>query len=350
MGKLGLPVIEITFSETASTLTQRGERGVVGLILQSGVTADPFDAMKEGYPKNITNENKMCIELAKVGYVNPPKKVLVYLNTADNYEGAKKYFETHQVDYLAIPQIPDGLLAEFANWAKGLRAKNKKTKLVMPNYAGDSVAIINVAAGSYTFSGYDAVDEKIACARVAGLIAGTPITMACTYAPLYDMTDCTRYDNEELGEMIGDGKFVFMHDGEKVKIARGVNSLTTTTADMGDSFKKIKVVEAMDMIQEDLTTLGQDTFIGKYSGKYDNKILLIRAISAYFESIPGVVEKFEIGIDIEANKRYLIAKGIDVDAMSDDEIKRANTGDKVYLYAKITILDAIEEIYLPIEM
>jgi hypothetical protein len=36
--------------------------------------------------------------------------------------------------------------------------------------------------------------------------------------------------------------------------------------------------------------------------------------------------------------------------MSDDEIKVANTGSFVYLTAKLSILDAIEDIVLPISI
>ena len=55
-----------------------------------------------------------------------------------------------------------------------------------------------------------------------------------------------------------------------------------------------------------------------------------------------------VEIDVVANKTYLQESGIDTSDMSDDDLKRAATGDKVFLKAKITILDAIEEITLPI--
>jgi hypothetical protein len=63
-----------------------------------------------------------------------------------------------------------------------------------------------------------------------------------------------------------------------------------------------------------------------------------------------VLQSYELEIDIEANRKYLKDKGEDVDSMSDDEIKMANTGSNVYLTAKISILDAIEDIVLPISI
>lgn len=48
------------------------------------------------------------------------------------------------------------------------------------------------------------------CARVAGIICGTPLTMSCTYAPLAEMTDCDRMSASDLDEAVDAGKFVFM--------------------------------------------------------------------------------------------------------------------------------------------
>ena len=56
----------------------------------------------------------------------------------------------------------------------------------------------------------------------------------------------------------------------------------------------------------------------------------------------------ECEIDIEAQRLYLIGKGVDVETMSDDEIKTANTGDQVFLKINAKILDAIEDIAIEI--
>ena len=63
-----------------------------------------------------------------------------------------------------------------------------------------------------------------------------------------------------------------------------------------------------------------------------------------------VISKYEIGIDIAANRKYLKGRGVDVESMSDDDIKTADTGAAVYLTCKLSILDAIEDIVLPISI
>ena len=74
------------------------------------------------------------------------------------------------------------------------------------------------------------------------------------------------------------------------------------------------------------------------------------AIGNYFEKLQkqGVLNSWTLEINVEANRAYLKEKGSNVDKMTEDEIKKANTGKNVFLKAKLSILDAIEDIDLPI--
>ena len=51
-----------------------------------------------------------------------------------------------------------------------------------------------------------------------------------------------------------------------------------------------------------------------------------------------------VDIDMDAQKTYLQSIGTDTSSMTEQEIRSANTGDKVFLAASIKILDAIEDI------
>ena len=106
----------------------------------------------------------------------------------------------------------------------------------------------------------------------------------------------------------------------------------------------------MDMIANDIRMTAEDNYLGKYANSYDNKCLLLSAIGNYFDQLvqDSVLANYTIEIDIDANRSYLKGKGKNVEAMSDDEIKVANTGSSVFLKATLSILDAIEDIVLPI--
>ena len=72
------------------------------------------------------------------------------------------------------------------------------------------------------------------------------------------------------------------------------------------------------------------------------------AIHGYFDGLinDGLVEKntVEVDIDMEEQKKYLKSKGVNIAAMSDNEIREAHTGDQVFIAVKCKILDAIESI------
>ena len=357
---MGLPNIDITFKEKGITAIERGERGTVVLILQDEVI-EPVEILSPvDIPEGLNEFNKDQIEKALMGYVTPPRKVIVLTvatpleEAGADYTEVQNYLETIRWDYVAIPEIRDEDTSSFATWIKALRdTKDKKVKAVLPNQAADHEGIINFTADEIETSEQIYTTAEY-CARVAGLIAGTPLTISCTFAPLPEVLDCKKFTKEELDGKIDAGEFVLYNDGEKVKVGRGVNSLVTTTQDKLSSFKKIKIVEAMDLVFDDITKTAEDSYLGKYSNSYDNKCLLIMAILGYLEGleVDGILARgsVNIGIDIDKQINYLKSKGIDIETMKEIDIKKADTQDKVFLKGSIKILDAIEEIFLPISI
>ncbi len=353
---MGMPGINISFSEVAATAIRRGERGVIGMILKGTVPSkNPVEVYSvKDIPSTFSNANKEQLQLALAGYVNAPRKIVAYCigASAEDYTEALDWFEVNKFDYLVIPTVEtDGKTKEIASWIKSLRGEGKRVKAVLPNSPSDSEGIINYTTEAVTADGVTYTAEQY-CSRIAGIIAGTPLTIACTYAPLSELSDCTRLKKDDMDKAVDAGEFIVFFDGVKVKVARGVNSLVTTTDTKGAQFKKIKIVEAMDMIHDDIKTTAEDSYLGKYANSYDNKCLLISAINGYFSKLiaDGILSSAEVGIDVNANRIYLESKGEDVKSLNDDEIKTHDTGDQVFLYAKVKILDAIEEITLPISI
>ena len=237
-----------------------------------------------------------------------------------------------------------------ATWIKNQRDNNHAIyKAVLPDTAADHECIINM-----TTDDCDLGDEKHTklnaaqmCSRIAGLIAGTPMKISCTYAPLPELADCARLTREAGDTAIAAGKFILIHDGQKAKVGRGINSFVTTIDGKGTAFQKIKIVECMHMMEQDIRQTAEDNYIGKYPNSYDNKCLLMTAIDGYLEQIYNddlIAEGWTVEINLEKTRAYLKSIGVDVSAMTDDEIRRADTGDKVFIKISVTILDAIEEI------
>jgi hypothetical protein len=352
---LKLPNINIAFSTKAASSVARSEKGVVALILRdANANGGHILTSATQIPTTLGVENKDYISRAFIGYVNPPRKVIVFVLPADaaDLTNALTYLETQTFDYLAgPPDISATECSAVVNWIKSQRIAGFTPKAVLPNTAADSEAIINFTTSGITDGNSNYSAAKY-CSRIAGIIAGTPMTISCTYAMLSEVSDVDRLTKEELDEAIDNGKFIIFYDGEKVKVGRGINSLQTTTQEKGEAFKKIKTVETVDMIRRDIKETVEDSYIGKYANSYDNKCLLISAINGYFNSLEdeGILERGTsvVEIDIEAQETFLQSTGKDTSAMKEQEIKTASTADKVFLRAKITILDAIEDIDLNI--
>jgi len=383
---MGAPSMDIQFIERAITAVTRGERGIVLLWVKDSLPAAAVNPatiiLSSDIPSGLSDTTVEQIKLAMIGYTNAPKKVLVYgmgisedaetVAVDAGYKKAMEVSETVKFDYLAIPTVEtDGKTQEVASWVKSMRDnKRKKIKAVLPKIEADHEGIINfttdrnvktetVTEKNGTKTAVDIVyTAEQYCARIAGLIAGTPLTFACTYAPLTELSDCTRLT--DIDTPVDNGEFIVFYDGEKVKVVRGVNSFVTTADGKGDSFKKIKIVEAMDMINDDIIKTAQDSYLGKYANSYSNKCLLISAISGYFAQLKrdGIISSYSVSLDAEAIRTYLKSKGLkatledgtikEVDECSDEEIITADTGSFVFLTGKLKILDAIEDIKMPI--
>lgn len=113
----------------------------------------------------------------------------------------------------------------------------------------------------------------------------------------------------------------------------------------------------MDLIADDITRTAQDTYLGKFPNSYDNKCVLITAIKNYLKqlSMDEIIDsEYEITFDVDALKIYHINRGKyseeQLAAMDDTAIAKLDTGSKVFLKGNVTILDAMEDIDLPIEI
>lgn len=380
MSDILAPEINISFIEKAKTATTRGSRGIVLLGVKDTFVipmTNPITVTSSGdIPSGISDVTKEQIKLALIGYQTTPVKVLVYgmgtddaeTNVDEAYTAALKAWETIKFDYLAIPSVQtDEKTKDVAEWVKAMREKKKRVKAVLPHTAADHEGIINYTIDKNVYAEnvtqQDGSVERITteynceqyCGRIAGLIAGTPLQISATYAPMMELDDCTRL--EDINEPVKKGEFIIFYDGEKVKTVRAVNSFVTPVPGKRDGYKKIKIVDAMDLIADDITKTAQDSYQGKYANTYDNKCVLITGIKEYFKQLSKdsvIEEDYEVTFDMDALKAYHAERGKytkeQLAEMDDEKIAKLDTGSRVFLKGNVTILDAMEDIELPIEI
>ncbi len=359
---MGLPDIVIEFSRKAAVAIQSGTLGVVGIILKDAknngaMVLRGIDEIPDG-ESAFSEANTAYITRAFTG---TPSKVIIYTlpEEAENYNEAFKFFATQKVNYLVgAPDINTTEAEAMATWIKGVRTSSiRRPVAVLPNTEGDTRAVINFSVVNYSetdkiMAGEESFTEAEYCSRIAGLLAGIDLRISATYKPLNELTQIPSAEDEEVDAAVDEGKLTLYNDGERIVIARGVNSLVTPTEVETEDLKKIKISAIQDLIESDIYSTLNRSYIGNYSNSYDNKCLLITAIKAYLRGLEATeggkgylrADSSTVEINVSKQKQYLESIGVDTSDMDDQAIKEANTGSHVFLKGTISILDAIEDI------
>lgn len=351
---MGLPEILIEFKTKGTTVVQRSARGIVALALKDDKgTFDTkiYNSIDELDESHWSPENLDYIE--KTFWGTPNKVIVERLPLeATDYNTALARLKNKKWNWLSIPGI-EADSTSTAAWVKQMRDVNHKTfKAVLPNEDADHEGIVNFATDDLETESktYNTAEYT---SRIAGILAGMPFTRSATYFGLNELKNIK--EHEDPDKEIDNGKLVLINDGELVKIGRGVTSLTSTTATKGKEFQKIKIVDAVDMVRDDIRDTFEKHYAGKVNNIYDNKILFLAAVNAYFDILetedvldPSFDNKAEI--DVRAQKAYLKSKGIDTDKMTERQIKEANTESKVFAKANVKFIDSMEDLKFTVFM
>ena len=350
------PKININFRDAAATVDRRSGQGIVAVILFDETASvqgmNVLTAASE-IPAAMSDSNKAYLETIFVGNVTRPSKVYAYVldDGETAYTDALAELSKYNFDWIVgDPAATNTLATSLATWVRTQRdTYGRVYKAVVPNTAADDYAVVNFTATNIQV-GEDTFTTAEYCGRIAGILAGTPLSESTTYAILPEITDVDRLSIEDADDAEEAGELVILFDGMKAKLGRGVTSMTTVGTNSAQ-LKKIKILQVRDLIDYDLKVLCEDNYIGKVANDYDGKNLLISSILDYFKGLENA-DILQPGsrceIDVAAQRAYLVAKGVDVSKMTEQEIKEADTDEKVFLNAFVGILDAIEDITLNI--
>lgn len=359
MGKssaeLGRPSVNIAFKAKAQTMMKRGERGIVALLLEDEVEGKGIYEIKNitDIPKELSEENQGYIFEAYKGNDTIPSKIYAVTYSGDLDEGLKK-LGTLDFQYGAIPGISEEDAEFVALWTKEeIDKKDRTIVMVLPDTSADHEGIINLTTTDILMKNGDTPTTSEFTARIAGFIAGTPLSKSTTFSVLDDVESVEFIDKDEEDKRIRAGEFILINENNKVKVARGVNSLVTISENKNKQWKKILIVEKMNMWKDDVKSTISDYYIGKFSNHYDNKILAITDIRLYNKALAkeGILDNSlphynDVQVDIEAQRDYLESIQKLEEGMTEEEIKKSNTGDKVFIGTNLVFTDAMEEFFI----
>lgn len=358
---MGLPEIRISFQRKASNAIQRSSRGMVAILLDDETKEQlltPYRREREVKKDDWTEKSLKLLKLVFKG--GPQKVVAVRMVQADgNADLGATLSEILQlnIDYLVYPDFQDADKAAVKEFLQRASESGKKAKAVLPQCEADDEHVVNFSTGSVTAVWDDSEEPVIYtaaeyCCRIAGVLAGLPLTRSCTYYKLDEVVDCALSNDADAD--VDAGKLVIVFDGEKYKLGRGVTSLTTTSPEKPEDLKKIKIVEGMDIITHDIYSTFEDEYVGKVVNSYDNKQIFVGAVNDYFRTLENSVLDAEsdnhVSVDAEGNREYLEKHGIDTTDMTEQELKEANTGSYLFLAGSCKFLDAMEDLTLQMYM
>lgn len=256
-------------------------------------------------------------------------------------------------NYIAHPTGDSTNQQTLATWVISQRNnRHKVCKAVVANYAADDYGVVNFTTGGIkiknpdgTYTTYTAAQYT---ARIAGILAGLSLDRSATYYTLTEIDSVDDYD--DIDSHINGGELCLFDekDGGGVKISRGINSLTSFTANVGEDFRFIKIIEALDLIRDDISTTFKENYVGKIVNSYDNKMLLVSSINSYLKSLEGNVlnpgGNNSVEIDINKNAEYIKSRGGNPTTMSEQAIREYPTGTNVFLAGTITPVNAFEDL------
>lgn len=370
---MGLPEITINFHKKARNLIKRSSRGIVCIVLQDNTKEQPVTPIR-GYTDIVdTDWNDKSRQYLKLVFKGEPGGVIAIraveaaeaAETGEGTETEKKVdikatlelIRFLSFDYFCMPAFQASYQENIKTFLEKIRKEGKKGKAVLPNFEADSSAVVNVTTSGITMKWDDEEDIRELttaefCCRIAGVCAGIPLTQSTTFFVLDEVLDVAQVEDPDA--RIDAGELIVIYDGEKHKIGRGVTSLQEVTELEPEDFKKIKVREGADIIKNDIYTTYHDDYVGKHNNTYDNKQAFIGAVNRYFADLQGTVldgnEENYAELDVEKTRKYLKEHERNVDEMTEQQIREANTGARLFLCGKICLLDAMEDLDMTLEM
>ena len=196
---MGLPSFNFVFQSKGVSAIERSARGIVAVILRDdteGQEQNVYNKIDEIDFTQWTEENYNYLKLIYEGA--PSRVIAMRIGTSvETYNDILRKLKDLKWNYLCIPGIQAKDTTTIGAWIKQYRNDEKKTfKAVLPHYAGDHEGIINFTTEHIT-SAITGKKHSAAeyCARIAGILAGLPLSRSSTYFVLNDISEAETPDD-----------------------------------------------------------------------------------------------------------------------------------------------------------
>lgn len=346
---MGLPEVVIEFKEKQSNFIYRLGRGIVAIpIIDAAAEAAEIvsasdSASIESAVKNVPSTSQAAATKELTSAINAgASKAMVVI--AKDVDTMKEALAPLRFNHLALGNLETATQTALNDWASARGyVCGRNFLLYAAQTALDEVKNKQVVA----IDDVNLTSEKASISAIAGLLAGVGDESG-TYQVIDANTTGAGYATRDQADALVDaGVVTVFYDGEKAKLSRAV---TTYYAESSKSaFAKIRNVDSMNMIIDDITDSFENQYIGKVLNSYANKMAFIGLINqSYLAGLSGTVldpdGANKIDIDVAKHKELAQAAGEDVDSMSEMDLRKYNTGANVYLTGSVRFLDTMEDL------
>lgn len=375
---MGLPELSIYFKEVirkavpavsvgnvliVTNSTKVTDKGLITLDENTKFADDSAEvkALKNALVGNVQDVRVTANTLEEREY-KPSKVSLYVLSQDEQLADALNKLKEEDIDFIgylnATDEIDDDANTKIVNFVANRKADTNKSAFAViasTSTTNNDENVIVIDGEAVLGEGSNTLSANYSIPLLCSILAGTPLEQSVTYARAGKYTTVTPVKTKtERNAIIDAGKLTYTTLNGNAVIASGVTSYhDSTTAKKGDTFKKIKPVRIYKYINNVLVDTINRYYVGKVANSYNNKLILIVEIKQFLKELSKrelIDTDYTVDVDVEENKKYLINKGVDVSQMSVEDVKTANTGNKVYLAIKIKAIDSMEDISISVEV
>ena len=344
-----LPEIKVYFTKQAATFNDRSERGNVILIIRdsgaSKVNGSVYTSLSdfEGDASKYTASNQTAIRDA-LSFA-PYALYVVAVGASDTLDKALALVPgICKTGWITVAGITADDSTALVTWIKAQEADGKSYKAVVYNNAADDAHIVNFATTAVVWKDGRKADASTYTPSIAAILATCNVKRGATNFACSNLTSVT--EPASLESAIGAGQLVLLNDEDgNVRIASAVNSLTTVDDTVGADMTRVEVVEAMDMMIDDIRSNFRKNFMGKYKNTRGNQMVFVAEMNTYFEQLAVndvIGDDYTCDLNVSAQRDAWEKAGKDTSDWTDNQVKDHPFRRSMFVAASVIILESIE--------
>lgn len=354
-----LPEINVYFKLQAESIIARSERGNVLLIIRDTgheeIKTKKYTSLAEFYEDENLYDEENVTAIKDVLNVRPYALYVIAIATSAALTVALSQINgIVKTAWITVANISSADNTALVNWIKAQESIHKSYKAVVYNSAADCKHVVNFANTAVVYTDGRTAAANTYTPTLAAIFARCNIKRGSTNYHCSSLASVTEPAN--VSTAVEAGQLILINDEDgKVRIAEGINSMTTIDEDESEDMKLIEVVEGMDLIYDDIVYAFRNNFMGKYRNTRGNQYKFISDVNTYFRDLVRVGllnDRVENTCDIDVGAQRVAWEnyGKDTTDWSDEDVKDRPFKRTMFLSGSVMMLQSIESLQFGISL